>query len=443
MWRRDTRVIAAVSGGSDSVAMLRLLHDLHCQGELRLDAVAHLNHRIRPDSDADEAFCAAVAAQLGSAFVSLRLDVPARARETRQSLEVAGRAARRAFLDNLKQARGADRIATAHTEDDQAETLLLRLLRGTGQRGLAAIAPARGSRVRPLLWATRAELRRELERRGQRWREDATNTDRTNPRNRVRHELLPYLERHFNPSARRALARLADAARADDDLLARAGAMSASAAVRRDPHGVHLERAVLDGLPEAIARRVAQYALVAAGLSAPSVEDVAAVLDIARGERSAADLRKLHVEPFRGFVVLVPRGATRAPEPFRFELTGPGEVQLHDAGWILEAAGPFGHPQPQSVTKEVAHIDAATVGGGLVVRSRQAGDRMRPAGLGGTKKVQDVLVDRKVPRNERDGIPIVTDTGGRIVWVAGHVVGEAFRVTEGTKAVIILKLRRI
>ena len=443
MWQRDTRLIAAVSGGSDSVAMLRLLHDLHCQGELRLDAVVHLNHRIRPDSDADEAFCAAVAAQLGLVFVSSRVDVPARAREARQSLEVAARVARRTFLDNLKQARGADRIATAHTADDQAETLLLRLLRGAGQRGLSAIAPARGSRVRPLLWATRGDLRRELEHRGQLWREDATNSDLMNPRNRVRHELLPYLERHFNPSARRALARLADAARADDALLERAGAMTASAAVRNDPRGVHLEKAVLDSLPEAIARRVSQHALVAAGLSAPTVEDVTAVLDVARGERSAADLRRVRVEPFREFVVLVPRGATRAPEPFRFELTVPGEVQLHDAGWILEAAGPFGHPQPQPLTKEVAHIDAATVGGGLVVRSWQAGDRMRPTGLGGTKKVQDILVDRKVRRMDRGAVPIVTDTSGRIVWVAGHVLGEAFRVTEGTKAVIILNLRRI
>ena len=443
MWRPDTRVICAVSGGSDSVAMLRLLHDLHGQGELQLDAVAHLNHQIRPESDADEAFCASLAGDLGVPFVSSRLDVPARARETKQSLEVAGRAARRAFLDDLKTARGADRIATAHTEDDQAETLLLRMLRGAGQRGLSAIAPCRGSRVRPVLWATRAELRHELEHRGQPWREDVTNADLTNPRNRVRHELLPFLERHFNPSARRALARLADAARADDSLLARDAAMAASAVVRADAHGVRLDAAALIALPEAISRRVVQHALTAAGQSAPGFDDVVIVLDIARGNRVSADLRRVRVEPFGEFVVLVSRGASRAPEPFRFELTVPGEVQLHDAGWILEAAGPFGQPQPQPLTTAVVHIDATAASGELVVRSRQQGDRMRPAGLGGSKKVQDILVDRKVRRQDRDAVPIVTDSRGRIVWVAGHVVGEEFRVTEGTKAVIILKLRRI
>ena len=116
---------------------------------------------------------------------------------------------------------------------------------------------------------------------------------------------------------------------------------------------------------------------------------------------------------------------------------------MHDAGWILEATGPFDPPQPQFLTTDVAHLDAAAVGGELVVRSRQPGDRMRPAGLGGSKKLQDILVDRKVRRHDRDAVPIVTDSRGRIVWVGGHVVGEAFRVTEGTKAVIILKLRRI
>jgi tRNA(Ile)-lysidine synthase len=444
LWRPDTRVIAAVSGGSDSVAMLRLLHDLHLGGELRLDAVAHLNHRIRPDSDADEAFCAALAARLELPFASSAVDVPARARSMRQSLEVAGRTARREFFQHLRRTRGADRVATAHTEDDQAETLLLRLLRGAGQRGASAMAARRGRRVRPVLWATRAELRQELERRDQPWREDSTNTDLTNPRNRVRHEVIPYFERHFNPSVRRALVRFADAARADDALLAREAAVAAASLVLHDDLGrVRMDAGALLALPEGISRRVVQFAIRAAGNVEPDARDVATVLDIARGDRAAADIRGLHVEPFHEFVVLLPRGAARAPEPFRFELSVPGEVELHDAGWILEASGPFGRPQPQPLTREVAHIDAASVGGGLVVRSRQAGDRMRPAGLGGTKKVQDILVDRKVRRQDRDTVPVVTDRRGRIVWLAGHVVGEEFRVTEGTKAVIILKLRRI
>ena len=443
LWRRSTRVVAAVSGGSDSVAMLLLLHDLHAAGELRLDAVAHVNHRMRPEADADEAFCATLAADLGLPFVASRVDVPAQARDNRQSLEVTARLARRTFLDEVKRVRGADCVATAHTLDDQAETVLLRIVRGAGQRGLSGILPCREGRIRPVLWASRAELCQELNARGQTWREDATNTDLGNPRNRVRHELLPYLDQHFNPQSRRALARLADAARADDSLLARHAATVASAAVKADTDGVRLESAVLATVPEAIARRVVQHALVAAGESAPDAEAVAAVLDVWRGERSAADAGSLRVEPFGQFVVLVRRDAARPPAPFCVPLPVPGKVLVQDAGWILEALGPLEQPRPKVVTGHAAQIDADKVAGGLVVRSRQPGDRLQPAGLGGSKKVQDIFVDRKVPRVERDRVPIVTDVGGRIVWVAGHVIAEEFRVTEVTKAVIILKLRRI
>jgi tRNA(Ile)-lysidine synthase len=286
-------------------------------------------------------------------------------------------------------------------------------------------------------------LRRELQRRGQPWREDATNADVTNPRNRVRHELLPYLEQYFNPSARRALTRLADAVRADDALLARHAATAASAAVHMDAGRVRLDTDILSALPEAISRRVVLLGLVAAGVAAPNVEAVAAVLDVIHGRRGAADVGALRVEPFGGFVVLVTRVAFRAAEPFRCQLAVPGEVQVEGAGWVLEAAGPCDSPDPQPMTADVAQIDATRVGRELVVRSRQPGDRLRPVGLGGSKKVQDILVDRKVNRAERDAVPIVTDRQGRIVWVAGHVIGEEFRVTEGTKAVIILKLRRI
>jgi len=259
----------------------------------------------------------------------------------------------------------------------------------------------------------------------------------------VRHELLPYLDQHFNPQSRRALARLADAARADDSLLARHAATVASAAVKADTDGVRLESAVLATVPEAIARRVVQHALVAAGESAPDAEAVAAVLDVWRGERSAADAGSLRVEPFGQFVVLVRRDAARPPAPFCVPLPVPGKVLVQDAGWILEALGPLEQPRPKVVTGHAAQIDADKVAGGLVVRSRQPGDRLQPAGLGGSKKIQDIFVDRKVPRVERDRVPIVTDVGGRIVWVAGHVIAEEFRVTEVTKAVIILKLRRI
>jgi tRNA(Ile)-lysidine synthase len=199
MWSSRTRVVVAVSGGSDSVALLRVLRALQDQGDLHIASVAHLNHRIRPDAERDEAFCRALAERCALPYDAERVDVPALARDRRQSLEVAARIARRGFLERIRARRGAERIATGHTEDDQAETVLLRLIRGAGSRGLSGIAPRRGVWVRPLLCATRRELREHLRSAGETWCEDATNTDLAIPRNRVRHEVLPYLERHLNP----------------------------------------------------------------------------------------------------------------------------------------------------------------------------------------------------------------------------------------------------
>ena len=431
MWRPGTRVIAAVSGGSDSVGMLWLLRELAERGDLRLEVVAHLNHQIRPEADADEAFCRALAERLQVPFTAARFDVPAAAREHKQSLELAGRTARRAFLDDVLRSTGADVAATAHTADDQAETVLLRLLRGTGQRGLSGISPCRERRVRPVLCATRAELRSSLTARGETWREDASNADLANPRNRVRHELLPYLARHFNPSVWRSLGRIADVARSENALLERIAAAASVGIVERVEGGAMLDAEAFRGLPEAVQRRVVLHALALGRSHAPSSADVDRVMG--------------QMEHFPGKRVLVDTGdpptvPSRAVAPFSFELPVPGAV--HTGNWMLEAEG-FESPQPRSERPEVAQIDATAVSGGLIVRNRRPGDRLRPVGLGGSKKLQDVFVDRKVNRGERDAVPIITDRSGRIVWVAGHVVGEEFRVTERTKGVIILKLRRV
>ena len=449
MWRRDTRVIAAVSGGSDSVAMVSLLHELHTANELRLDAIAHLNHGIRPEATEDEAFCRALAARLDVPFVATQVNVPAVAREKRQSLELAGRIVRRAFLEDVRRTRQAECIATAHTEDDQAETVLLRVLRGTGARGLSGIAPCGDRRIRPVLCATRAELRQHLDARRESWREDQTNADVTHPRNRVRHNLLPYIEQYFNPSVRRALVRVADVARVEDRMLAREAAAASVGILRCDDGVVSVDGGALMALPEAIRRRVVMHALAAARVAAPSHDDVASILDVAAARWPALDLSRVRAEHFRGNVVLIPRGRVasrtsstpRSLAPFCFELSVPGHVRT-DSGWVVEAEG-FESPLRVEGHPDVAQIDAATISDGLTVRSRRPGDRLRPVGLGGSKKLQDLLVDRKVSRAERDALPIVTDKEGRIVWVAGHVLGEEFRVTERTKAVIILKLRRL
>lgn len=450
MWQPTTPVVAAVSGGSDSVAMLLLLHDLHLAGELQLASVAHCNHQIRPEAAADEAFCRALAARLSLPFVSTAIDVPARARERRESIEVAARQARRGFLEDVRRQCGAERIALAHTRDDQAETLLLRLVRGTGTRGLTGIRPRGGRRVRPLLWATRGDLQAMLVGRGETWQEDATNADLTHPRNRIRHELIPYLARHFNPQVQDALARLGDIARADEAWLTRTATAAAAGLITVSPADVRLDRRALAMLPTALARRVVQAAWTATGAATTAgLAEIDAVLDMARQSRGGAELAGLRAEHSGDFVVLVSRGAVRPASRFCLDLPTPGTVSEPSLGWSLDAEGPMpaaAAERAAAAADEAVKVMVAADGleSPLIVRSRRPGDRLQPFGLGGRhKKVQDLLVDRKVSRLERDHVPIVTDRQDRIIWVVGHGFGEEFRVTAGTKAVILLKLRRI
>ena len=447
LWRPDTRVIAAVSGGSDSVALLFLLHELAARGEFVLDSVAHLNHLIRGDAALrDEAFCRDLAERLQLSFVSRRVDVPALAAESGQSVELAARNARqRFFLDALVE-RGSDRIATAHTRDDQAETVLLRLVRGAGLQGVGGIRPRRDHLIRPLLECQRDDLRAELVQRDEAWCEDESNLDYLHPRNRVRHELLPYLARHFNPSIAEALARVADLAQADDKWLAEEAAAHVATLVAAKGTTTEVDATGLVRLPEALARRVARTALETANPSRSYRLDEADLLRaVAAGEPLAAEIAGLRMEHFSGRVVLQKREVSAPSMAFCFELVIPGAVQQREAGWRLEAEGPRAVERPFTVDpsgQQVA-VEAAGLGRALTVRNRRPGDRLRPVGLGGAKKLQDLFVDRKVRREERDRMPIVTDANDRIIWVPGHALAEEFRVTEGTNAVVVLKLRPI
>jgi tRNA(Ile)-lysidine synthase len=445
MWQPGTRVLVALSGGSDSVALFLILRELQATDGLEIAAVAHLNHAIRgAAADEDEAFCREIAARHRCRFVSSRVDVPAVARQRRVSIEVAARDARRAFLEEARNQVGADRTATAHTEDDQAETVLLRMVRGTGLRGLAGIAPANGVWIRPLLTIARQDLRDYLGAQVQGWREDTTNADLANPRNRMRHTVLPLLEEHFNPSARKALARLALLARDDDDALGAKAEATAPTVFRVQEETVVVDAARLQALPGALAARVVRLAL--GTLSGPrgiDFDHVEAVRAFARGE-PASHVPGVRMEHSGTSVVLVGRGAGRvACPPFRVDLPIPGLVVVPGSGWTLEAEGPIERRGGElNGAGDRALVDAALLDATLVVRSRQPGDRLQPLGLNGRKKVQDLFVDRKVSRERRDAVPIVTDRHGQIVWVAGHALSAPFRVTERTNAVVILKLRR-
>ena len=281
------------------------------------------------------------------------------------------------------------------------------------------------------------------ESRGETWVEDASNSDVALPRNRVRHELIPLLVARFQPAAIRVLARTAEAVSADEALLSALATAALPSVVSTTAHGVRLVRPTLAALPPALARRVARRAIEVAGAPhAPDLADVDALLAVCRPTGpAAAEVAGLRVERFSEDAVLLirePRPAPAAAMPSRV-LSVPGAVALPElgTGCRLMAERPIRDlEQPTGPFRRL--MIKGSVATPLVVRGRLPGDRLRPLGLGGSRKLQDLLVDRKVPRGARDCVPVVVDATGRIVWVVGHAVDAEAAATGNEDDVIVL-----
>jgi tRNA(Ile)-lysidine synthase len=261
---RGETLVVGLSGGADSVALTAALAALRRRRGLELVA-AHLDHGLRPDSADDAAFCQALCASLGVALRAGTARVRERASREKGGLEQAARRERYSFLRRVQQDEAALWIAVAHTQDDQAETLLLRLLRGAGGSGLAGMRPQSGALLRPLLAVSRPEVLAYLAERGLGWREDPSNADPAHVRNRVRHELLPSLEERFNPRVRAALARTADLVAEEALFLAGAAERALAEGSSLEGEALVLDLRALKAAPVALARATLRLALAESG----------------------------------------------------------------------------------------------------------------------------------------------------------------------------------
>lgn len=388
-------VLVALSGGPDSTALVAALAELRGAGRISAVSALHVDHGLRPGAAEDGDAAARTCADLHVSFARVRVQVPqgnVQAQARRERYQALAAEAARA---------GATRVATGHTRTDQAETVLLRLLRGAGARGLSGIPPRRGAIVRPLLDRSRAEVLAYLRDRGLAWREDPTNASPRYARNRVRHELAPVLAA-IAPAAERAIARSADLLRADERALA--------ARARRGFAGGAISVASLRREPLAVRRRAVRALWRRAGpeggeLSAAHVARVLAWAGRGEGGRMSLPGR-VELRCRGGVLDAVLRGEARPPAA-PLVVAGPGTFAL--AGWgevVLNARRPELLPWP------------------LELRTRRPGDRFRPLGGVGGKKLKAWLIDRKVPRERRDELLLVAAGSAVLAIPALGVVAQ-------------------
>jgi len=476
-WRAGERVAVAVSGGADSVALLRLLLDLQARLGIVV-SVAHVNHHLRGRaSDADERFVAGLAAAHNLEFHLERVDVAAKAKREKANLEDAARRARYAFFSRLIADEKVDRVAVAHTADDQAETVLAHILRGTGLAGLGGIHPETEHVVRPLLHTRRAELRDYLRLRKQKWREDATNRDISRTRARLRRKLLPLLETQFQSAVVEHLVSLAELAREDEALLNGLADQQYQAAVQETPQGLRVstsffstssvppvlkETSFLDpaasaaanrALTKRILRRLIDETKEQANRSHAQItaQHVMAVLELAQHGQSGkalqlpgVDVRRerdaLLFSPHRGSRVKSSAGNPAGKDELAFE----HQIDFQKDSAAIRFTTPrcalrftvIDWPSNRVDTRELGTVlDRDRLRFPLVLRNWRPGDKLQPTGHQKAHKLKRLFNEKRISRWERQGWPVLA-SAGTLVWARGFPAAASFAADEKTREAI-------
>jgi tRNA(Ile)-lysidine synthase len=465
------RAGVAVSGGADSVALLRLLENVRERLGVKL-LVLHFNHSLRgAESDLDARFVEELAAERGLQCVVGREDVAAAAASNKWNLEDAARRLRYAFFERQVALGRATRILVAHTADDQAETVLARIFRGTGPAGLAAIYPAVGAVVRPLLGERREDLRRYLCGLGQSWREDATNRDVTRQRARIREQLLPLLEREYSPGIVDRLCGLAGLAREDEifwnavvedrfraTVRSRAGIVAVpisallapldiSASARDDPSSA------LGALTERLVRRM--YRELRGRVAGLGSKHVAQVVRLARAsssgrraelpgeilvERNFDELVFSHASAGGG--PLAHRGKDFAPDVYRYLVSlpahGSATVSVPELNRRFCLKVIDWSVSQRDTKRDRTALDAQLLRPPLILRNWRPGDAYRPRGRRQSRKLKELFLAGRVPSRDRAGWPVL-ESGGRVAWARGLPPADEFCARNGTHAAVVIE----
>ena len=438
MLQRNDRVIVAVSGGADSVGLLHILHSLGDSFSLRL-VVAHYEHGLRPSEDPVETdFVQRLAASFSLPFESERGFL---ASGPTTSIEEKARNARYGFLERMRRKHQAQRIAVGHTLNDQAETLLMRLLRGSGPAGLGGIPPVRNKTViRPLIETERREIEAYLEAQGVAWMTDSSNLQPTYLRNKIRLELIPFLEK-YQPRLTKLLGQTASILRDEDDCLGKMAEAWLIPEVEIKPDGsFRVSISSLLGLPVALRRRVTRNLIgkVKKNLRRICADHIESAEKLMQGQKPQGSLSLPNrVKISRAYDHLIfSAGPGRRLDPFFYTLDRPGEHPLEGIGRLVSV---FEMPNSMELSLKgspwTAFLDAEKVHYPLTLRSFRPGDRFVPFGMTGHRKLKDFFVDFKIPKDQRYSTPILC-CDDVPVWVCGFRIDDRFKVTPETRRVL-------
>jgi tRNA(Ile)-lysidine synthase len=442
--RPGERVGVAVSGGADSVLLLHFMEQFSRDMGLHL-VVVHFNHQLRgPDSVADEQFVRERAESLGMEFIGGEAAVAKVARERHCNLEATARDLRYRFFFSLVNQGRVDKVLTAHTANDQAETVLMRLLRGSGTKGLGGIYPVlEGKVVRPFLRLTRAEIDSELSRRKLDIRVDASNRDTRFLRNKVRAELLPLLERDYNPAIVSILSELADRARDDEAYLERQAWERAHAWRIREGRNEKIPVSAFAQFPRSTGRRVLRQMIAAVSGN---------LRGVTHGHVEA--LRRFAVEGQSGRSLVLPQGLVARKE-FDWLIIGVREQETARNGYSypVEVPGKIRIPELGSTflfrivnSREIGKgynsadgpkVDLSKLKGNLRIRSWQAGDSFQPVGSRKRRKVKELFQERRIPLGQRRLWPVL-DCGKSVIWVRGFPPDAQVAVSPVTERVVTI-----
>ena len=444
---KDT-VVTGVSGGADSICLLFALLELQKKLDFRL-AVCHVNHQIRGKSaDEDEAFVRRLCEERGIPFWAFHENVELIAAKRKQSLEEAGRMVRREAFETVRREVGGTKIATAHHKNDSAETLLMNLARGAGLKGMCAIRPVNGIWIRPLLCLERREIEAWLEEQNLPYCQDETNDEDEYMRNRVRHRMIPELEKQVNT---RAVRHFCDAAgqvqEVWDYLEAQTQEAFADCTEKTGESEIFIDHDKFAALPPVIGKLVIKKALETA---AGSEKDIAAchvetVLDLFAGQTGRrADLPyRLTAERTYTGVCIGPKREAQRADGYAKELAVPGETRVAEKHWnvtcrVFEKKAAFSFAQiPQKTYTK--WFDYDIIKNSLFIRSRRQGDSITIDNTGSRQKLKKYFINEKVPAAMREELLVIAD-GEQILWIPGMRQSHAYQVREHTKRILEIRI---